>query len=1364
MNLKTTLVLVILLVAGGALYRFAPELPSWAVPSRRAPAAADAGTQAVLEKELTADRLTRIEIVRGEQKRVALEKAPGGDDWLLPGRWPTRDPEVKQLVALLGGLRTRHAPEPITEETDLRAYGLQPPAVTVRVVAGGKEYRLAFGKGKAANRLASPTWLRLDDRPEAIRLGPGLIAILDRPAEYYQRRQLFPAEPLARERDAQEKRDRLQAQALEVKDRADAAKGYTLVRNGDEWELSKPFRDRLDPEKLRAVLEAVPDLWAEYFVERGNKDLADFGLKEPEQTIEVTRADGARVTLLVGKLSQTRERVVLRPPPPGMPRMVAAATEKVKDEYHYAKLQDNDQLFEIKAEKLKQDVLISAADLRDARVVRFQPQDVRGIELAQGGQKIVFTKEKSDWRMTEPMAVAADNGKVSDLLFKLSSLEAKDKESVRYQSDPKTDGLDKPAATIKLTIEEGRGEPASGGRQPAEGGAAKTRTVTLLLGRGEAAEAGQLFVKTEGWDRVSKVPDDGLLALARQPALAFRSRRVLDVVAKDLEKIEIQRAGETYALGKIDGTWKLLVPGQPEADRAKVNNLTDDLSRLEAADFVTDARPEETGLDQPTLTVTLTFSKESNQPARKLLVGKQRPGKPEYYARLEGLDEVFLLRQQLHDDLDQKAVAYRPRELWSIPPDGIASLRIQKEGKEEYRLDRDGGKWKITGPFEAEAGLQPAGQMAASLHNLRCQRFETNSAKDPAAYGLDKPYLRLTVVEKPDKERTLLIGKPVDAESKARFARLGDGEGVFVLDEKTVAALDHGALDLLDRNLFTLGRGTIQRVRIKRGDGTVVLEPKGDSWQVTESPVGTPFAPDEWALKDVLGAWNQLTAQQFAAYGPKVDWAKYGLDKPAVTITVTVSHPPEADKKAEPKEVTLALGESAKESPGGRYARLGDHPGVAILDPFVSAALNRGHLDFVDHRLLQFDAAKVTDLKRQMGGAELQLAKRDEGWQLLKPTEQRADDKATQELLDLLADLRASAIRAYPAKELQPFGLDDPFAVLTLRGADPKEEFVLKIGKAADEKNGDRFVLSNRPVAGQPAVGVLPGGIVRRLTAGPLAFRDRTLARFADADRATLERGPRKAVFAKVGGAWKLVEPVEAEAEQNDLEDLINSLARLRADELVAEKPDDLKPFGLAKPEARWRLQSGDKEVLQLLVGSKEKDGPRSYAKLANGDLVFLLDPKLSERLLAEYRVRSAWPTPLDAVQVEALTFRTPRAAFTLEKGDSGWQVAGKPETKVNPAAVNETLAALAGLRLTRFVQDKDTDLNLYGLDPAELIIEAETRTGKRVLHVGRPEGESKRRYARVPDRARPGVFVLSEADAARLVRDLSAFVDKPMP
>src|SRR5262249_51856061 len=153
--------------------------------------------------------------------------------------------------------------------------------------------------------------------------------------------------------------------------------------------------------------------------------------------------------------------------------------------------------------------------------------------------------------------------------------------------------------------------------------------------------------------------------------------------------------------------------------------------------------------------------------------------------------------------------------------------------------------------------------------------------------------------------------------------------------------------------------------------------------------------------------------------------------------------------------------------------------------------------------------------------------------------------------------------------------------------------------------------------------------------------------------------------------------------------DLIDAASRFRADELVADKPADLKPYGLDKPEARVRLQSGDKDVLSLVIGKYDKDHLRAYAKLANDDLVFLLDVPMTVWLLGEFRTRPVWEPPLDAAGVDTLRIRSGDNSFVLEKVANVWQVAGKPELKVNAAVVSDTLAALAGLRLVRYAVDK---------------------------------------------------------------------------
>jgi hypothetical protein len=668
--------------------------------------------------------------------------------------------------------------------------------------------------------------------------------------------------------------------------------------------------------------------------------------------------------------------------------------------------------------------------------------------------------------------------------------------------------------------------------------------------------------------------------------------------------------------------------------------------------------------------------------------------------------------------------------------------------------------WKLTAPFQANTTETVAGPMGEELAKARADRCEAHTAKDPATYGLDKPSLRVTVVPRKEgatkdaKDRVLLVGSAVK-DGKARYAKLADSDAVFVVPEKLFTAANRGALDLLDRNLLGLDRDLIEKIRSKVGEVKLGLNKLKDGWHVVESPT-TPFPADRVSVDAVLNVWGTLRAEKFVAYSPKAEeLTKYGLDKPAATATVIV---PNKDKD---ETHTLEIGKTVEGSKD-RYVRLTGRPEVAVLAAASVDRLMPTYLDFVNRNLLDVDPDKVSALIRT-GKEPLELVKRDDAWYLVKPSEQRADDHVVLDVLKQ-ATGRANRVVAYPATDLKTYGLDNPDAVVTLRlkGADGKlTDQVLKLGKPVGEGGtapltGERFALVNDA----KAVVVLPPPLVRELLAGAIGFRDRNLVKFADADRAVLERGDRKPVsFVRKDGTWKMTEPVVADAEHTELENLVNAVAELRASELVAEKPTDKKPYGLDKPLAHWRFQSGDKDVLNILIGSQEKNGMRQYAMLNGSDVVFLLDSGVASKLLAEYRSRAVWSPSLDSAQAEELRYTKGGTTFAFEKVGGAWQQSGKPEAKVKADAVTDTLAAIAGLKAERYVQDKDADFKLYGLNPPEWVIDVGTGSGKRTLEVGRTEGESKRYYARVLDKDRTDVFVISAADASRIVRDLSAFV-----
>src|SRR5262249_46044056 len=192
-----------------------------------------------------------------------------------------------------------------------------------------------------------------------------------------------------------------------------------------------------------------------------------------------------------------------------------------------------------------------------------------------------------------------------------------------------------------------------------------------------------------------------------------------------------------------------------------------------------------------------------------------------------------------------------------IKAEDIAELHFQKEGQNE-QLKREGSEWRITEPFQATVLPNQVDKIVKALAAPNCVRFETHIAKELKNYGLDKPYVRVSVTEvgghsksdaeDPDKneaakkdeskpkekpkEHVLLIGQPTAVGAPTHFAKLGDAEAVFVVDQTVTGPLGQTALDLLDRTILRLAPKLIDRIRSNAGGAPLTLERDKDAWKV----------------------------------------------------------------------------------------------------------------------------------------------------------------------------------------------------------------------------------------------------------------------------------------------------------------------------------------------------------------------------------------------------------------------------------------------------------------------------------------------------------------------------------------------------
>jgi hypothetical protein len=1394
MNLRTTLLLILLAVGGAAAY---VNRDAIAARLGHAPRTAESPSTLYILRNIRPDSITRVDVSQDGQ---TVELVREGKAWSLPGGWPTRGPEVQELIDKLTGLDSRFDPIPVGTGSDLHPYGLdplqKPVGVTLTVPGSGPDktltFKLFFGEPpeRSGNPFTRPTYFKLEGQDQVLATEPGLLRVLKRTKDDYRKRQLFPDVERARVGDprpsfpgepeaAQPTVNLIDARRIQITGpegawtlarRANAAPRkpgaeITAERLADEWDLAEPVPDRVDPDKLRGALAAVPDLWVENFV--GDVDPNKTGLTKPERTLKV-ETNKRTVEIQIGAVSREVEKKAPPPPPPPFGQPPQPPPPPIKEVYRFAKLAGNPQVFEVKADKIG-DLFVAPAALRDARLARFRSADARRVEIAHADVRIVLANERDEsakedhWKLVQPVKAEADAAKITELLDRLSELKATGPDVID-KADPKTYGLDAatgPRLVVELSEEVPGGEEKV--RQP--------RSLTIRLGRHDT-DKNKLYVQLAGNPRVVAVGDE-FLKLFDRPALAYRGRRVIDVAANKVATIAIKRPGDEFKLEQANGVWKLQPPGADAArlaatDAGKASTLVNDLSRLEVSEYVNDTpTPEELakyGLTTPTLSATLTFI-DAGQPAKSLELGKPREGKPEVYAKLADSPAVFAVREAIKTTLDQPSLAYRPTTLWQLTPEGITAIEVQR-GDEKYRLTREGAAWKLSGPFDAPAATQAAQAIVAQIAAPRVERYEAHAASDPTKFGLDKPELRVTVFTAAGEPKGLAIGKPAAADVKSRFARTNDGDAVVVVPEALAKAADRTALDLIDPDLLSLN---VNLIAAARGHG-----PGGD-WEVTRDgadwKVGTPpMVADRFAIEGLLRPWADLRAERFVAYGPQTDWAKFGLDKPAATVSIMQQTPPETH--------LLSIGNVVEQS-DARYARVDDKPGVVVLPAAVAHDLIKSPLDFTDRKIFAFDPSELVAIRRTGSAGELEIARANDGWKIVKPPPPipspaagggpgwRADQPALDELAERLGGLRAVRIAAADAKDLKEFGLDSPAATVTLvlkdKDGKPSEK-VLRIGGVARPESSKGVVDGGTTnerfaqIGDSKAVVVLPAAVSTKLLAEPLKLRDRSVVRFTEADRIFIERGTRKVIFAKIDGAWKMTEPAAAEAEATELDELIAAVSRLRADELVADKPGDLKPFGLDAPEARVRFLAGDREVLNLLVGKRDMATGRHFAKLAAGDVVFFLSPDLSNRLLAEYRKRSLW-TGLEAAGIETLVYSVGEQTTVLQKLNESWQVPGKPDQVVNVGTVNDLVSALAGLKVERYVADKGADLKLYGLQPAQRTIVARSRTGvTATLYLGKPEDGSKRVFGRILDANRSDVFLLSEAESARLAPEIKSF------
>jgi uncharacterized protein DUF4340 len=398
------------------------------------------------------------------------------------------------------------------------------------------------------------------------------------------------------------------------------------------------------------------------------------------------------------------------------------------------------------------------------KVFKLDKAKVKELELQNAGETVKLVKDGSDWKLAAPMAAPADASTVDSLLTSLEGLEM-DEEVTATPTSLKDFGLEQPKQSVKV-VQDGTNEP-----------------LALLVGD-KLPDSSGVYAKLPSAPRVFTVPSFGVSALEKKP-FDFRDRDLLHVKRDDVQTLEISGPEGSYALVKDDkGEWAFNKPLQTRAGRWSVDGLVGTIEGLRmesvAAEDAKDMKPF--GLDKPARTITLVTK---NGATRTLEIGKSA-GEKKYNARQAGSGLVAVIPGAIVDDLAKGMKELRAKRLLEVATYDTEGFDVEEGGaKKVYakskEKDKDGvetSKWKRTAPEAKDLETTKVEDVLFKLGGVEVQDF-VDAPKDPSAYGLDAPALKITVRAGAGKpENWVELGKK-DADVYAR--RSGDS-AVLKLD------------------------------------------------------------------------------------------------------------------------------------------------------------------------------------------------------------------------------------------------------------------------------------------------------------------------------------------------------------------------------------------------------------------------------------------------------------------------------------------------------------------------------------------------------------------------------------------------------
>lgn len=385
-------------------------------------------------------------------------------------------------------------------------------------------------------------------------------------------------------------------------------------------------------------------------------------------------------------------------------------------------------------------------------------------------------------------------------------------------------------------------------------------------------------------------------------------------------------------------------------------------------------------------------------------------------------------------------------KVFTVDADKINELRVTYQGQTTLLKKADGG-WKLVEPIAIEADPPEAIGIATGLTNIEIVRVIDENATDLAQFGLANPLITIEYKGEGGISGTLKLGNKNATQGEV-YALKNNEKKVFQVSSFQETTFGRTAFDLRDKKILKFDRDKADSLILTKGKDSIELARSGTDWKVVK-PVAS--RSDYSTVEGFIGRLSSANMAKLIEENPK-DLAKYGLDKPTMTVTIGAGS----------AKTVLEVGATEEMQTYGRDAARPST--VFTFDGTLQADLNKSFDDYRKKEFFEFRPLYLAKLHAVLDGPggpktydfeKIAPAKPSdpESWRVTQAggASHTADQATMDDFLNKLVGLKADSFVDPKTKT----GLDKPTLVVGASFDDGKFERV-RFAQVSDSAYGKR--------------------------------------------------------------------------------------------------------------------------------------------------------------------------------------------------------------------------------------------------------------------------------------------------------------------